>query len=77
MKKYIYLIGVLTFCLHINNMYGQISTQELPVSFKYKDIKWEVETKMLSSINMVKIAKEDIEDEESGIPPRFGYPHKV
>ena len=68
---------MLTFCLCINDMYGQISTKELPVSFKYNDIKWEEKTKVLPSLDMAKIEKEDSEDEKGGIPPRFGYSHKV
>lgn len=66
------LIGIKT--------YGQISTNELPVSFTLenrKEVFKEIEVKMLPSIDMNKINKEDEEDVLNGIPPRFGYLHKV
>ncbi|GHT79590.1 hypothetical protein AGMMS50262_23470 [Bacteroidia bacterium] len=63
------------------NIHGQISTKELPVSFSLEQIikssNDEKFLKVMPAINMEKIYKEDMEDEQNGIPPRFGYGHKV
>lgn len=64
------------------NMYSQISTDELPISFnlkenELKEAKTLSSTKILPSIDIEKIYQEDLEDDKNGIPPRFGYPHKV
>jgi hypothetical protein len=61
---------------------AQISTNEKPVSF---DMKSELTVISRSStpvvttpkLDMAKIAKEDKEDEEYDMPPRFGYSHIV
>ena len=80
MKKLIFTsIIVLLFSCCVS-MYGQISTQEKPVSFRTnipaveksdKTVKWFV------SLDMNKIEKEDLEEETNGLPPRFGYRHEV
>ena len=66
------------FCFMINNStYGQLSTKELPVSFQYKNLNSNITTKILPSLDMTMINQEDLEDEENGVPPRFGYSHEV
>jgi len=60
-----------------NSTYGQLSTKELPVSFEYKNLNSNVTTKTLPSLDMAIINQEDLEDEKNGVPPRFGYAHKV
>jgi len=59
---------------------AQISTDEPPVSFSLsedvlKDQK--VELKTMPKLDMERIREEDENDEEEGMPPRFGYPQKV
>lgn len=62
--------------------YAQLSTNEKPVSFE-RESEMKVSHKRANSIvtmpklDMDKIEKEDIEDEEYDMPPRFGFPHKV
>jgi len=78
MKKQYLLIVVIFFAYY--NIYGQINTQEEPVSFKANVpvlTKSGKVVKSFVSLDMKKIEQEDKEDEENGIPPRFGYPHKV
>lgn len=74
---------VLFVCLCVfSNVIAQISTNEKPVSF---DMKSELTVISRSStpvvttpkLDMAKIAKEDKEDEEYDMPPRFGYSHIV
>lgn len=60
--------------------YGQISTNENPISFNMankKAIFNELELKLLPPIDMNEVIKEDEEDLLNGTPPRFGYLHKV
>ena len=78
MKKLVLIIAILfLFCCAV---YGQISTDEEPVSF-YTDVsKLELNDqthKILPELDMNVINKEDEEDKANGIPPRFGYRHKV
>ena len=61
---------------------AQLSTNELPISFdpKIKSVITSKRSKKpitMPTLNMAKIVKEDEEDEEYDMPPRFGYPHKV
>jgi parallel beta-helix repeat protein len=57
---------------------GQISTNELPVSFSLDEsIELLGEMKSLPVLDMEQIQQEDLEDEQNGIPPRFGYRHQV
>ena len=71
----------LTLIVYING-YAQLSTNEKPVSFERSS---EMRIKRRSAnpvitmpqLNMAEIEKEDLEDEEYGMPPRFGYRHKV
>lgn len=59
---------------------AQLSTNEEPISFKRSveiDTNCQVDTKTMPSLDMEAITKEDLEDEEYGYPPRFGYSHKV
>ena len=77
MKKYFVTTIVLLFSFV---MYGQITTEEKPVSFKINipDLSKNDKTqKSMPFLNMELIEKEDAEDESNGRPPRFGYPHEV
>ena len=64
------------------NVRAQLSTNEKPVSFGRES---EMQVKHRSTnpivtmpqLDMAKIEKEDKEDEEYDMPPRFGYPHMV
>ena len=78
MKKNIFTTIVWLFACYA--VYGQISTQEEPVSFRTNVSALrssERTNKMLPSLDMNKIEREDIEDESNGRPPRFGFPHEV
>ena len=74
-------ILILLFLVLAVKIQGQISTKELPVSFSFdKDIihlfeNSEYET--LPALDMLRIQQEDKDDEQNGLPPRFGYKHKV
>jgi len=72
------------FCLQviIITAFGQINNGKKPFSFEneVKAVKIEKNNQekiTLPSINLSKLQEEDIEDEANGIPPRFGFPHKV
>jgi len=78
MKKLYCLVVVIFFACY--SIYGQINTQEEPVSFRLNVstlTKSGKTIKSFASIDMEKIEQEDKEDEKNGIPPRFGYPYKV
>lgn len=71
---FLFLIVTIT----CNNVFGQLSTNETPISFKYPEIEWKTsEYVIMPSLDMSKIKQEDARDEEEGVPPRFGYPHSV
>ena len=77
MKKFTYTVIILFSSLVV---YGQISTLEEPVSFRTNvpALKISEKTrKILPSLDMNKIGREDKEDETNGVPPRFGYKHEV
>ena len=81
MKRYKILICIFLASFYLHS-YGQISTNEKPVSFSLKENTLKEEKilsskKALPSIDMKKIVQEDIKDDEEGLPPRFGYPLKV
>jgi hypothetical protein len=77
MKKLIFTtIILLLSCV----TYGQITTQEEPISYRTNVPVLrtnETTQKLLPSFDMQKIRQEDIKDEENGVPPRFGHKHKV
>lgn len=58
---------------------AQISTNEEPISFQEKTIfrSPSQDIRTMPALNMNIIEQEDMRDEANGIPPRFGYPHKV
>jgi len=61
-------------------MFGQISTDEKPISFRTNipTLRGDKNTlKTLPSLDEERINQEDKEDEANGIPPRFGYRHEV
>ena len=77
--KRLFFAMIIIFLSH-SIIYGQISTEEKPISFRTNipDIRINANTqKILPQLDMSKIEREDIEDEENGIPPRFGYKHEV
>ncbi len=62
--------------------FGQVSNGKRPYSFENKikavEVKKNNQKKLtLPPIDIKKLQKEDAEDEANGIPPRFGFPHKV
>jgi hypothetical protein len=61
-------------------MLGQISTNELPVSFSLDmeiDLSDEKSLIIMPYLDMEKINREDMEREDTNLPYRFGYEHKV
>jgi hypothetical protein len=63
------------------NTYGQISTNEMPVSFSLQNFSAKsvipAANKLMPALNMVLINQEDESDDKNGLPPRFGYPFPV
>jgi hypothetical protein len=78
MKKSNFTVFILL--LSCCTVYGQISTQEKPLSLRI-DIpvlqRSEKTQKTMPSLNMRKIEQEDKKDEANGMPPRFGFRHEV
>ena len=80
--KYNKTIIVLALLLTFINANAQLSTNEEPVSFTRENelpanFRSMVPIVTMPQLDMEKIAKEDEEDEEYDIPPRFGYSHFV
>jgi hypothetical protein len=70
-------IIMLLFCSAIH---GQISIDKMPVSSRKSVSAMQINNrtqKFQPSLDMQKINEEDLEDEANGIPPRFGYRHRV
>ncbi|MDR2968270.1 MAG: serine protease, partial [Tannerellaceae bacterium] len=62
------------------SVFGQISTDEEPVSFRMNIptlARSEKAHKIMPLLDMKKLEQEDIKDDENGIPPRFGFSHEV
>lgn len=75
MKRIIILLLLLSFFV---TTYAQLSTRETPVSFNHKvKGKRSIATVTMPYLDMKKIEEEDREDEEWGMPPRFGYLRQV
>ena len=75
MKRIIILLLLLAFYV---TTYAQLSTRETPVSFNQKvKGKRSIATVTMPYLDMKKIEEEDKEDEEWGMPPRFGYLRQV
>lgn len=79
MKK---IIIILLVTATTNCALAQLSTNESPISFDSKigialNDNRLIPIVTMPSLDMIKIEKEDLEDEEHGLPPRFGYAHKV
>ena len=74
------ILIILFLCGLSVRLFSQISTGEIPISFG-KDISLlkgtTVDLKTMPPLDMKSISEEDLEDEENGIPPRFGFLHKV
>ncbi|MDO5664728.1 MAG: hypothetical protein Q4G63_05670 [Bacteroidia bacterium] len=77
MMKRIFLLLFVICCFVAN--YAQTSTGENPVGFglTLRNLSMSDNIKILPTLNMNKIKQEDLQDEQNGLPPRFGYPHKV
>ena len=79
MKKLITLPAILLLSFSI--MLGQITTQEDPISFRMViPVSFNMNErtqKKMPAIDLARILKEDMEEEELGFPPRFGYKHRV
>ena len=58
-------------------VYGQISTREVPTGFKYDFGKEQIPVIIMPDIDIITLQAEDKEEEELGIPPRFGFIHAV
>ena len=79
MKKHVFFT-LLSVCLlgFSGHADAQLSTNEKPISFGMpKNQLAELEPVIMPVLDMARITKEDEEDEEYDMPPRFGYPHKV
>ena len=75
-------IFILVFCY--STVSAQLSTKEQPISFtgEFEGLSngidmLPIDRRCMDSLDMKVIEDEDYEDELSGFPPRFGYPHKV
>lgn len=77
-KLILFLVGFCAF----TNVWAQLSTNEKPVSFG-REAELHVSrisakpSVIMPQLDVTKLNKEDIEDEEYDVPPRFGYPHRV
>jgi len=67
------LVLSLLVCCQLN---AQLSTREVPVSFKY-NLTNEIPTISMPAINIEELLAEDEIEAQQGIPPRFGYAHSV
>lgn len=78
MKKHLLLIGVF-LTVTFSYTTAQISTEEKPISFTLGNVVSPRKNIVIQmpAIDLAKLEKEDIADEKYGIPPRFGFPHKV
>lgn len=78
MKKIYCLLFSVLFFIHAH---AQITTKEPPVSFYTENtevfIRETVEIKTMSPVDMESIRQEDEENEQKGMPPRFGYSIKA
>ena len=80
--QYIKAIILLAYLCPFTNVRAQLSTNEKPISFGREQ---ELQVRQRNAnpvvtmppLDMAKITQEDKEDEEKGMPPRFGYRHKV
>ncbi|MCL2683258.1 MAG: hypothetical protein FWE63_07250 [Bacteroidales bacterium] len=68
---------VLGLCLFYSQANAQISTREVPPGFKYDFGKEQMPVMIMPAIDILKLQAEDKEDEQLGIPPRFGFRHSV
>ncbi len=78
--RHIKTIILIVFICIFSNAKAQLSTNEKPVSFDQEltiVLKSAVSVVTMPRLDMAEIEKEDKEDEEYDMPPRFGYQHKV
>lgn len=74
MKKTITFLSALIISL---NAFAQISTNEIPFSFKEKLEKGNIPTISTPALNYEIIEEEDSIDNLNGLPPRFGFDFDV
>ena len=73
MRKSVFItVIVLLSCFGV---YGQISTNEEPVSFRTNIPALRVSENTQIVLPLLDMGKIRQEDKEDGIPPRFGYPY--
>ena len=82
MRKYSFIFVGILILLGINKVEGQISTEELPVSYsldlnKRANLLDSMSIKILPHLDMAKIEKEDTENKGKERLFRFGDSHKV
>lgn len=80
MKKLVFIVLSGLLCLINQESYSQISTNEKPISFGNtleKVSEQNIPNKVMPSLDMIRINREDKEDDGNGVPPRFGYSHPV
>jgi hypothetical protein len=65
---------IILLCLQAG---AQLSTQEIPISFRYELNREALPMLVLPSVNTEELQKEDVKEEAQGIPPRFGFMHSV
>ena len=75
MKKTVITSIILLLCYCA--VYAQISTREIPAGFKYDFGKEQMPVMVMPDIDLIKLQVEDEEEEQLGIPPRFGFIHSV
>jgi lysyl endopeptidase len=59
------------------SVFGQLSEPGMPSSFLTKQLTDAVPTVVLPALDLRAVEQEDLADEASGLPPRFGYPYEV
>jgi lysyl endopeptidase len=67
-------ILLLSAALSATALTAQINIGGQPLSFKTQ-LRGQVPTIAMPALDLAAVAKEDLEDEAQGMPPRFGYPH--
>ncbi len=77
MRNTVRLFAIACFIMLGSKSFAQLSTGESPVSFTKSQLQWNVHAVTMPALDMAVINREDSMDREKGLPPRFGYPHKV
>lgn len=80
--RHIRIIACFAFLCTSTNIYAQLSTNERPISFDSKlrlieASKSTAPVATMPELDLSMVEAEDMENEEKGMPFRFGYKHKV